>query len=106
MARVIDEQPGQQEGVPGEPAEHAAGEVGRDGRGRRIRDAYDREPDAVPPPEGCDPLRPSQGNQRGNRYGYVEAQHAAGTQDVGFRIGEDVVGIKVYPAAEHEDPRD
>jgi hypothetical protein len=51
----------------------------------------------------CAPVRVISG---GNRQGYVEAQHAAGAQHVRFRIGEDVVGVQVHPAAEHEDPRD
>src|SRR6266550_742189 len=61
-----DEEPGEQEGVPGEPAEHPPSEVGGDGRGGGVCDTNDREPDAVPPPEWSDPLRPGQRDQWGD----------------------------------------
>src|SRR5215469_18134584 len=101
-----DEEPGQQEGVPGQPAEHAAGEGGGDGRGGGVGEADDREPDAVPPPQGSDPLRPGQRDDRRNRQGGIEAEYAAGPQHVGFRVGECQVGVQIYPAGDHEDDRD
>src|SRR5262249_37276838 len=101
-----DEEPGQQERVPGEPAEHTPGEVGRDGRGGRGRDTYDREPDAVPSPERSDPLRPGEGDQRGDRQGDVQAEDAACPQHVGFRIGQGALGVRQYPSARYEDDGD
>src|SRR6266516_7648667 len=40
-----DEQPGQQEGVPGEPTQNTPGKLRGDSRGGRVSDTYDREPD-------------------------------------------------------------
>ena len=62
-------------------------------------DTDKREHDAVPAPEGSDPLGPGQGNYRGNRQGDEEAGLAAAPQDVGFRVGQDFLGIQVEPAA-------
>src|SRR5215470_6016969 len=101
-----DEEPGQQEGVTGQPAEHSAGEVGGDGRGGRVRDAYDREPDAVPPPQGGDPLRPGQGDDRGDRQRYEQAEYAGAPQHIGFYQRQRVLGVHLYPGTHHEDDRD
>src|SRR6266851_1676614 len=67
------EESGHEEAMPGEPAEYTPGEVRRNSCCDRVRDAYNREHDAVPPPEGSDPPRSGQGDNRCNRHSYEEA---------------------------------
>src|SRR3984885_8644670 len=101
-----DEEPGHQEGVPGEPAEDPARETGRDGSCGPVRDTDEREEDAVPPPERRIPPCSGQRDKRSYRDSYQESGLAARPQHVGFGKRQHVLGVQRQPPAQDEEPRD
>src|SRR3984885_3056351 len=100
-----DEEPGHQEGVPGEPTEDPARETGRDRSGGRVRDSDEREEDAIPSPQRRIPSRSGQRNQWSNRDGYQKGRFAARAQHVGFGKRQYVLDVQRQPSAQNEEPR-
>src|SRR6202161_1024213 len=100
-----DEEPGHQEGVPGETTEDPAGATGGDRSSGRVRDSDEREEDAVPPPERRIPPCSGQRDKRSYRDSYQEGGLAARPQHVGFGKRQHVLGVQRQPSAQDEEPR-